>query len=253
VQQGPTYSDGRQAAIHSYNLPIGVGDTVYVLGTDAMYVNGGHTNNSFRFTSSGQTTIATNSLRGNNFYSADVHYNGYIYNCYGSGQGGFSDLVVYNIAANSYSIQNGGGGQLATNGYVSAAVDTNRGRLLVVSPSGSSPMAGYIYFSLANPAAPSGRRTVSSVPSGYNNSLLFDPDTDQFVSLVSGSLQVRTLDAASLAAGGSPTWQTRTFTGTTPASGHGTGTFGRFQYIPELKGYLVCPTTASGVYFYRSV
>jgi hypothetical protein len=242
VRDSFTYSDGRQSAIHSYNLPCGVGDTVYVLATDAKYRDGGHNHNAFRFSPSGFAQLATNSGRGD-YYSACAHYQGYIYTCPGGGQGGFATLTVYNIANNSYTSS---GSSIAVQNYASAAVDTNRGRLFEVTGGQS------LYWELTNPASPSNRRTGLPTPSSNTYGLCYDPDTDQFISAISGSLSVRTIDAASLAAGGTPSWQTRTFTGTTPSSGHSQGTYGRFQYIPELKGYLICPTSTSGVFFYRS-
>ena len=48
------------------------------------------------------------------------------------------------------------------------------------------------------------------------------------------------------------TWSQKQFSGDTPDSAQANGTFGRWQYVPELRGCVLVNSTSSPVYFYRT-
>lgn len=235
-----TYSDGRQAAVHSYNYFVGVGSTLYSMATDASY--GGSavdTDDVYAFTPAGQTALADNTVRTSK-YGAAGHYGGRIF--YISANANFDRLRIYNIAGNSWSSESAG--DIAFSNYVAMAIDSTRGAALVSNGSDT------VYWS--DLAGTPDRATGKNDPSGYDQALDYDPDRDAFVSYVSGSLTIRELDASSLASGGNPSWTDRPFTGDDPPSSDAAGTFGRFAYVPELHGFVVAPSSSSSVYFFRS-
>jgi hypothetical protein len=235
VRNASTYTDGRQAATHTYNNCVGVVDALYEMATDAYYSQGSAANNAYAFRPTGQTALASNPRSGN--YGGVAHYNGNIY--YMSGLNLQDQLRIYNIASNSWSTEPNG--QFFLTDYPGMAVDTTRGRMYMTD--GSS---GW-YYNLSSLARTTGR----AAPSGYDYSVEYDPDRDAFVSYAN-ALGIRELSASSLASGGNPAWTTRTFTGSAPSAGESAGTYGRFRYVPELKGYVVVPTQSSSVYFFRS-
>ena len=240
VRNGSTYGDGRQAAVHTYNNLVGVDDALYSMATDAHYSDGGLTDQAFKFTPSGQTELARNSIRAT-AYGKSLYWSGKIYWC--GGYSTYDNVCIYDIASNSWS--RGSGSDFYFDNYVGGAIDTKRGAMLMTGANQS------VYW----PSLPttSNRRTGLAVPNSYRYAIEYDPDRDAFVSCRSGSLTIDELDAASLASGGSPGWTSRAFSGTTPASSESNGTYGRFRYVPELRGYVIVPTSTSSVYFYRSV
>jgi hypothetical protein len=244
VVESPTYTDGRQASTHSYNNLVGVGSTLYSMRTDAYYSGAGNSSPlGFAFTTAGQTAIA--SYPGGGQFNAAAHYSGNIYVI--GGNTSWDRLRIYNIAGNSYTSE--AGADLSFDNYVSMAVDSTRGRLLVIGgsdPAGST--TGSAYYNLSTLS----RQLNVARPAGYAFALEYDPDRDVFVSPQAGSATVREASASALAAGSGATWTTRTFTGATPPSGAAGRIYGRFRHVPELKGYILVPGLESSVYFFRS-
>lgn len=64
-----------------------------------------------------------------------------------------------------------------------------------------------------------------------------------------GTKTVAWFDAS---AGTNPTWQSEIFNGDTPDQQISAGTFGRWSFIPELKGFLLNNAYDSSVYFYKT-
>lgn len=246
VQNTGVYTSGRQAAIHSYNSVIGVGEEIYVIGSWAYYGSlGGSTGASYKFTTSGQSSIEE--FPGLDdygvAYGAGAYHDGKIY--YVGGHSQFGPLFEYDIATDTWDEDES---SIAYGNYVAMAIDTNRGSILVTATSGGGSAGTY----WRTPMSATGRLTGLTEPTGNVYGLLYDPDRDKFVSVVSGSLTVRELDAATLHGGSAPSWTDRTFTGDTPSSASSNGVFGRFCYVPQLKGYVLVPTSTSSVYFYRA-
>ncbi len=243
VVSGATYSDGRQSSAHSYNNLVGVGSTLYSMRTDGYYSSGFSSTLGFAFTPAGQTAIA--SYPGSGQYNCTAHYSGSIYTI--GGNASFDRLRVYNIAGNSYTSETNA--DIAFDNYVAGAIDSTRGRMLVIG--GSDPVAsitGSAYYNLSTLS----RQLNVARPANFAFALEYDPDRDVFVSPQAGSATVREASASALAAGSGATWTTRTFTGATPPSGAAGRIFGRFRYVPELKGYILVPGLESSVYFLRS-
>lgn len=241
-QDGPTYTDGRQASIHSYNVLCGVGDTLYVPATSAAYSLGNSTLDAFKFTPAGQTALADNISTSR--FGTSTYYNGKLY--YYGGDEQFEKLRVYTIGTDSWASESNA--DIAMSNYVGGAVDTTRGKLLVIGGAGGGALTTGAYWDLTALT----REVDITRPSGWLYGLVYDPDRDAFVSYVSGSLTVREASASALAAGSGASWSDRTFTGTTPDAAPTQGMFGRFCYVPELKGYIVAPTLEGSVFFMRS-
>lgn len=235
VRNAATYTDGRQSATHTYNNIVGVDDVLYEMATDGYYSSGYSSDSAYKFTSSGQTALAANPR--SRQYGAAAHHDGKIY-YHGASNSG-DQLRIYDIAGDSWTSDSNT--QTFAN-YVAAAADTTRGGILVVNGS-----AG-VYWKTSDLTQTTGH----AAPTSYDNSLEFDPVRDVFVSVVDGSQTVYELDAAELAAGNSPSWTSRTFTGATPSAAVINGTYGRFRYVSELGGYILVPGPESSVYFYRS-
>jgi hypothetical protein len=244
VVESPTYTDGRQASTHSYNNLVGVGSTLYSMRTDAYYSGAGNSSPlAFAFTPSGQTAIA--SYPGGGQFNAAAHYAGNIYTI--GGNTAFDRLRVYSIAGNSYTSE--ANADIAFDNYLAGAIDSTRGRMLVIGGSDpSGPITGSAYYNLSTLS----RELNVARPANYAFALEYDPDRDVFVSPQAGSATVREASASALAAGSGATWTTRTFTGATPPSGAAGRIFGRFRHVPELKGYILVPGLESSVYFFRS-
>jgi hypothetical protein len=238
VRVGDTYSDGRQSACHTYNHLVGVGSSLYAMSTDAYYDTGSASSKMYRITDGATPTetFLTNRI-GNGFYGAAAHYQGKIY--YVSGNGVFERLRIYTIATNSWASESNG--DVALFNYLSMAIDTTRGKILV-----TDGQSAY-YWDVATLT----RRAVN-VPSGYTQCLEYDAVRDAFVVPVAGSASVRECSAASLAAGNTPSWTTRTFTGTAPSAFPAAGTFGRWRWVPELGGAILVPNSTANVWFYKS-
>ena len=243
VRDDFTYLDGRQTSTHSYNNLVGVGDTLYSVRTDGNYSTGNSSPLGFKFTPSGQTAIASYPGAGN-LFCGTAHYDGRIYAIGGNGQ--FDQLRIYNIAANTYSTE--GNAAIAFSNHVGGAVDSTRGKLLVIAGPGGGALSTSAYWDLGALT----RQLNVDRPPGWIYSLMFDPDRDAFVSVQSGSLVVQEASAATLAAGSGAVWTTRTFTGPTLPATPPNGQYGRTQYVPELKGYIHAPGLESSVYFFRS-
>lgn len=240
VRDAPEYADGRAAACHTYNHMVGVDDGLYFTATDAIYSTGNSNDSAYRFTPAGQTQLASNN-RSNCRFGTASHYNGKLYYLAQAG-GSFDRLRIYDIVSNTWSSEPNADTALMDSNYLSSAVDTLRGGLLITDGSNA------FYWNLSTLA----RSQKANAPSGFVKSLVYDSDRDTFVSYVSNSQQVQEVSAASLAAGNDPAWTTRTFTGADPENGEPAGTWGRFRFVPELKGYVLVPTETSGVYFLRS-
>ena len=241
VQEGPVYADGRQAANHTYDQLVGVGDRFYSMYTSAYHQISNSSNRAFYSTPDGQVEITSN-IGGGQGNGAYAHYNGKIY-----GHGvGFDKLRIYDPANDIWA--SASETDTALYNYPSAAVDTSRGGLLIIGGQPGDSSTTGIYWDLSDFS----RNVDRNRPGGsWESAVIYDPDRDAFVSYAD-SLTVQEVDAASLAAGNNPSWTTRTFTGDTPASAVAAGTYGRFQYVPELKGYIVAPNSNSSVYFFRS-
>jgi hypothetical protein len=234
-----TYLDGRQSSIHSYNGLVGVNDRMYSMQTSAYYSIGHASNAGYYFTPSGQTTIASNVTTG--AYGCAAYHDGKIYYIGGNSQ--FDRLRIYTIASNSWSSESSS--DIAFANYIAAAVDTSRGKLLVI---GGATLQSGAYWDLSTLS----RQTSITRPSTSAYALEYDVGRDVFVAYVSGSLTVYETSAATLASGGGASWASRTFTGSTPTSSPVQGTYGRFRYVPELNGYMVVPDLETAVYFMRS-
>lgn len=247
VQEGPLYADGRLAAAHTYNNVIGVGDKYYQVRSDAYWANGNSDGTAAYYDNGGQTRIATMDNQYTSYYGAVGYWLGKIY---WHGAGSQPDyLRIYDIPTDTWSDDSAVNGTIAFNNYVSGAVDHDLGGFLVVTESQSGGSSYGAYWDLSDLSRLTG---FSAPPTSMHNSLLYDPTRKKFVGIRSGSLTVDELDAPTLAAGTVPSWTTRTFSGDTPATGEPEGTFGRAQYVHQLKGYIVVPRDDSHVYFYRS-
>jgi hypothetical protein len=239
IRNASTALDGRQSSVHTYNNLCGVNGILYAMRTDGFYSSGSASAQAFSFTASGQTALADNISTGQ--YGASAHRNGIIY--YIGGNGSFDHLRLYNIAGNSWSTDNDS--DVAFGNYVSMAIDSTRGKLLVVGgASGGSTTGAYWDLTALT------RQTGIARPGG-TNSLEFDPDRDAFIAY-QGTLTIKEASASVLAAGSGATWVDRVFTGDTPATATSNGVFGRFRYVPEAKGYFVIPALESSLYFFRS-
>ena len=233
------YDDGRLAGNHTYNADIGVGDRYYKMAHDGGDANGGSGTQAAYYTSSeGQVNITSNPRTGGEAICTG-HWMGKIYCMAGGSQ--FDELRIYDIADNSWSSE---GVSRAFSNYMKGAVDTNRGGFFAC---GGGQYTGSAYWQLPSLSV----TTSITGPSNSNNTLLFDPERDVFVSWTGGKSVTET-DAANLYNSGTVSWSTRNFTGDTPSSGEAAGTYGRFGYVPELKGYIVAPNSNSSVYFFRS-
>lgn len=252
VQFAATCSNGRQTSIHSYDNMEAVGSTLYVLSTSEHYASANSTSDAYSFTSSGQTSITNGpfgtggSTRLTTAYSpADNR----IYVVVGSST---SDILrYYDIAGNSWgSIA----GSETLGLFSSMAIDTTRNALLYVRANGASSGSANstIYYDIDAATRQSGK----NAPANFFAGVLYDAGTDEFVTVIDNSLTVQRLDASALStSGGNPSWTNRVFTGATPAAGPtctGCGAYGRFQYVPALKGYIYAPSLEADVYFYRS-
>lgn len=235
-----TYLDGRQCSPHSYNMLVGVADKMYCLATNDN--DSTSSGDAFSFTPSGQSVLANNPTTGQ--YGASAHYAGKLY--YIGANTSFDRLRIFNIAAGTWSSESNA--DIAFGNYVRMAVDTTRGKLLVLGSNAHAPTGNGAYWDLTTLT----RQVQIAGPSNDTASLEYDADRDVFVSYQSGSLTVYETSAADLAAGSGASWVTRTFTGSAPASSPTQGTFGRFRFVPELKGYIVVPNLETSVYFFRS-
>lgn len=238
VSNAPVYADGRIPACHHYNELVGVGDRLYVMAPTATY--GGSAPEyprAYYFTPGGQTRIADNIAT--QLSGACAHANGKIY-YRGTTASDWGKLVVHDIASNGWSSEPNAD-IVATQDNAMAA-DTTRGKIYT-----TDGVDGVCYD-----ATTLARTTGRAVPSNLTWSIEYDPDRDAFVSWVSASRTVYELNAAALATGGDPAWTSRSFSGATPAAAVPAGTFGRFRYVPQLRGYIVAPNSDSHVYFYRS-
>jgi hypothetical protein len=234
------YTDGKQSASHTYNsLAAAPSGSVYYSTQTAPYGDGGFTSGVFVKSPSGQTQLANtiSSALG----QAAGYYGGRIFSI--GGGDNFDRLRIYTISTNTWSSESAANISLL-NFDVSMAIDTARGAALVCNSSQAVYWSGL--------AGTPSRATGKTAPGGWHGSLEYDADRDVFVSYQNASLTVRECSASSLAAGGAPSWTTRTFTGTTPAAGEPVGTYGRFRYVPELHGYIVLPTQSTSTYFLRA-
>jgi hypothetical protein len=239
VRNTAAYTDGKQSASHTYNsLAAAPSGSVYYSTQTAPYGDGGWVEGAFVKSTSGQTRLATNPMTGQQ--AAAGYFANRIFTIGGSSS--FDRLRIYNIAANTWSSESGS--DIAFSGPVSMAIDTSRGAAFVVNSS-----SGVYWSGLSGTPT---RTTGKTGPGTWVASMEYDADRDVFVSCLDGSLTVRELSASSLAAGGNPSWTNRVFTGSTPSAAEPAGTFGRFRYIPALKGYILLPSQSSSVYFYRA-
>lgn len=239
VRNASTYLDGRQSSVHSYNNLVGVGGTLYSMRTDGYYSSGSSSAQAYAFTAAGQTALASSITVGQ--YGAAAHRNGIIYHI--GGNGSFDNLRLYTIATDSWSTDNDG--DVAFGNYISMAIDSTRGKLLVVGgASGGSTTGAYWDLTALT------RQTGIARPGG-THSLEYDPDRDVFVAY-QGTLTVKEASASALAAGSGATWVDRVFTGDTPSTATSNGVFGRFRHVPEAKAYYAIQSLESGLYVFRS-
>ena len=246
------YSDGKPASQHTYDCIDGSGSCIYAGKISAFYGNpaGGQTT-PYRWDSSTNTWTIWNVSPP--FYDstghgggAAVYYNGKIF--YYEGAGYAHPLKAFDINSQTWSQESG---DSFVYGDTMLAFDSNRGALLALGH--NSTVRAVYWADISNFPNNTGRRTtVSTSVDTDSSSLVYNPDEDIFVVPIPGTQSIQYISAATLAAGQSGTWSTRTFTGATPSAQKDTGTFGRFQYIPELKGYINIPKATSHVYFYRS-
>lgn len=234
----PTYADGRQSSMHTYNNMVGVGSDLYHMATHGYYNNTGNSSNLAFRTSDGSpvTQVARATNINASLFGAFDHWNGKIYGI--SGNGGQDILRVYNIASNSWSSESNG--EISLQNYVAIACDTNRGKAYV-----SNGTDAY-YWDLTSLS-----RTTKNSPAGWEDTILYDPIRDVFVVPVAGAAEVKELSASALVSG-SPSWTTRTFTGTAPTGLEAFGTFGRWRYVAGLRGYILVPNESSDVWFFKA-
>ena len=245
------YPDGRPSAQHTYNMLTGLGSRMYAPVIGVVYGSGnGALMRPYYYdnaTDSWNVYAATVPNTGSTGAGGGcVAYNNRLF--FFPGSGFLHPLKIFDIGSSTWSVEPNA--YAVTYGDTAMlAVDTLRGALLCHGSSAGSD--GVYWPSLVAPYA--GRRTnMVRPPSTASNSMEYDADRDVFVVPVAGSRDVYECSAASLAAGNPGTWSTRTFAGATPSAQAGTGTKGRFRYVPELQGYINVPAAQSQVFFYRS-
>lgn len=245
-----TYTDGRVPSNHTYNFLVGVGSRMYAVASGSMYGDGNV--GSFRphYYDTATETWGNLANTAPNTGSAGAGGGGtawggnlYLYH----GADFYHPLKICNLATETWTTESGS--TYTSGDSAMLAVDTRRGALLVC---GSSNGPNCVYWSSLAPSPTGRRQTIPRPPSTATHSLVYDYDRDVFVVPAAASLSVYELSASALAAGSDPSWTTRTFSGATPAAQAGTGTKGRFQYVPELCGYICVPSAVSQAYFYRA-
>ena len=238
VADSVLYADGRQGAQHTYDNLVGVGDTLYHMACGALYgPSGNGSSRAFKVVNgTTESEIATNPQAGAAI-GATAYYNGKIY--WITGNNSFDKLQIYDIASNTWSQESNS--DIAVPNYVTAAADSSRGGLYATN--GSSAY----YWDLSTLS-----RSSVNAPPQYEQAIVYDSNRDVFVSIDNGSSTLYELDAGSLYAGGNPSWSSRTYTGSPISGTHSQGTFGRFQYVESLQGYLVVPNAGSHVWFIKS-
>ncbi len=242
VQNTVVYTDGRQSATHTYNALVGVGSSLYEMETVGYGGPGSETLNIFRVddgappTMTAQDALADNISTSN--HGAAAYYNGKIY--YFGGNGDWDALRVYTIGTDSWTSEANADVFLTAN--MSLAIDSTRGKILAIG-------GNTAYYWDATTLS----RRVVNTPSGYTaGSLEYDAVRDAFVVPVDGVAEVQECSASSLGSGGTPSWTTRSFTGTTPSAFTAAGVFGRWRYVPALLGCILVPNSTSDVWFYKS-
>lgn len=238
------YDDGRLGASHTYNTLVGAGEQVFLVGSDYHSQSGNsNTTRMASFTPRGETLLSNRPASDAQAGAAD-YYQGKIYSI--GAQDQFDKLRIYDIATDTWTSEPGS--TFAFDDYCVLAIDTNRGKILAFD--NSQQYTGPKYWDIATLSR--ANRTFSTPPN-FSFSLQFDPERDVFVSFQSGtSKTVYELDAAAVAANGTMTWTSRTFTGDTPAAVNSLSLYKKALYVPELKGYIRMPDADSAVHFFRS-
>jgi hypothetical protein len=249
------YLDGRQSSNHTYNHLVGVAGALYCMNTSARANQAGtSTPGCFKFTSEGATVVGQTQLEDNprlQAFGCAAEYNGKIY--YRGGNNSSDRLYVYDIASDSWAQS----GDISTyfENYPAMAIDTSRGALLVVG----NPDSHYyddvttLVRRTGIPTPPTIGNTLPANNNTHFNCVEYDAGRDTFVSMYENNV-VYELDASVLAAGGTPSWTTRTFSGVSWPAKSARGVYGRFRYIPSLNGFIIMPgpDVDGGVYFARS-
>jgi hypothetical protein len=241
VQNTVVYTDGRQSATHTYNALVGVGSSLYEMETVGYGGPGSETLNIFRVddgtppTMTAQDALADNISTSNHGNAA--YYNGKIY--YIGGNGDWDVLRVYNIAGDSWTSE--ANADVFLTDESALAIDSTRGKALAIGNNTA------YYWDLTTLS----RRAVTTY-TGSMGGLEYDVVRDAFVAPVENAAQIQELSASSLAAGNTPSWTTRSFTGTAPSGFEPAGIFGRFRYVPALGGCLMVPSSTSDVWFFKS-
>jgi hypothetical protein len=236
-ENNATYTDGKQTSTHTYAQLVGVGSSLYELQTTSYGNPGNEFQQGFVTTDGSPPTQASIGTIPMGLHGAGAYYNGKIY--FIGGNGAFDRLRTYTISGGALAAETSP--DIFLTADMSMAIDTTRGKVLAV---GSNTAYYWDAVTLS-------RRQVTTT-SGSTSSLEYDPARDMFIMPISGQPQVKEYSAATLASGGTPTWTTRTFTGTTPVATVPAGSFGRFRAIPALGGYIYAPTSDSQVYFFKS-
>lgn len=133
------------------------------------------------------------------------------------------------------------------------SVTTGNTRIAALSPSRDEIFAHCdthnALYSLSSPNSPPETTGFTGTNPGNGSGLVWDEGRQRYVALDPGLARntVRELNPAT------KVWSTRTFTGTyEPNPDDAAGIFGRFQYVPALRGYIYVASTSGAVYFYRS-
>lgn len=120
-----------------------------------------------------------------------------------------------------------------------AAIDHNNNTMLVGE--GANDM-NPILINLGNGVGVEKRAGSPPAKTSY----AFDPILQKFVAPQGNSRKVYFFDSTT------GSWSNKTFAGDTPDKLQGNGTYGRWQYVNELRGCVLVNTTSSSVYFFRT-
>jgi hypothetical protein len=236
-ENSATYADGKQCASHTYAQLVGVGSSLYEMQTTGYGSPGGDFLVGFRTTDGTPPTQASIGTITMGLHGATTYWNGKIY--YIGGNNDFGQLRSYTVSGGAIAVEPNAA--IVSFAPTALAADTLRGKALLVCGSGA------YYWDLTTLS----RRAVTGV-TGNISSLEYDAVRDAFVVPVNGAAQVLELSASSLAAGNTPAWTTRSFTGTAPTGLVAAGTFGRWRYIPAVQGCILVPNSTSNVWFFKS-
>ena len=233
------YSDGQPNSTHNYNQLVGVDDSMWMIGFDGKWSGGFDSSAVDKYDSTAGSWDGSGShpsvTRGSAIHGSTAYADGKIYYVGGNNAGGTQG--IFTIATNTWQ-------SLSSDvflNYPASCYDSARSRIVTWVSANQ-----WRTTDTATNAVATG--STNSLPGGTIRSLEYDPDRDRYVMAGRGNRDVYELHPTTWQ------WSTRSFTGATPVAGHteNNGHYGRFRYVPELKGYIYAPSQASQVYFYRS-